>query len=217
LGQPAGDAVTGQHPRARVLLGDDHQMVAEGIAGLVRSRFDVLGVAGDGPALLEAALRERPDLILADIGMPGLGGIEVLRRLQAAGARIPIIFLTMHAEPAMVEEALDAGARGYILKSAAGDELLRAIDGVLDGGTYISPALLRRVLDRSAIPTLTARQRMVLGLLASGLRSREIAEQLDISVRTVEVHRQALLQALDARNSVELIRKAAQLGFVTPG
>lgn len=120
----------------------------------------------------------------------------------------------MHAEPAMVENALDAGVRGYVLKDAAGEDLLRAIKEVLQGGVYISSTLLPSVLGKSRIPAMTDRQRKVLLMLASGMRSREIAEELKLSVRTVEAHTQSLMQAFEVQNSIELVRPAERLGIV---
>jgi DNA-binding NarL/FixJ family response regulator len=124
------------------------------------------------------------------------------------------VFLTMHSEPVMVEEALDAGARGYVLKSSAGEELLTAMREVLNGGAWVSPSLWQSVIGRKPRPSLTARQKTVLNLLAEGLRSREIAAQLGLSVRTVEAHRHALMQVMSARNSIELVREATRLGLV---
>lgn len=200
--------------RPRVLLADDHQIVAEGVARLLAADYELLAILTDGNALVDAALEERPDIVVADIAMPGVSGIEALRQLQAAGSLAPVVFLTMHNEPAMVEEALDAGARGYVLKAAAGEELLQAMREVLAGRAYVSPALWQSAIRRSAVPNLTARQKTVLGLLAEGLRSREIAERLGLSVRTVEAHRHALMQAMSARNSIELVREATRLGLV---
>lgn len=208
-------AVTADAPaRPRVLLADDHQIVAEGVARLLAADYELLAILTDGNALVDATLEERPDIVVADIAMPGMSGIEALRQLHAAGSVVPVVFLTMHNEPAMVEEALDVGARGYVLKAAAGEELLQAMREVLAGRAYISPALWQNAIRRSAVPSLTARQKTVLGLLAEGLRSREIAERLGLSVRTVEAHRHALMQAMSARNSIELVREATRLGLV---
>ena len=207
-------AVIATATRPRVLLADDHQIVAEGVARLLAADYDLLATLTSGYALLDAVLEERPDIVVADISMPDMSGIEALRQLRQAGSMVQVVFLTMHNEPAMVEEALDAGARGYVLKAAAGEELLQAMRAVLGGGAYVSPALWQKVIGRSSTPTLTSRQRTVLGLLAEGLRSREIAERLGLSVRTVEAHRHALMQAMDARNSIELVREAARLGLV---
>lgn len=207
----ANGAVPG---RPRVLLADDHQIVAEGIARLLAENYELLAILADGAGLVDATLEERPDIVVADIAMPDMSGIEALRQLRAAGSLVPVVFLTMHNEPVMVEEALDAGARGYVLKAAAGEELLKAMREVLAGGAYVSPSLMGNLVRRSSTPALTARQRSVLELLAEGLRSREIAERLGLSVRTVEAHRHALMQALGARNSIELVREATRLGLI---
>jgi DNA-binding NarL/FixJ family response regulator len=208
-------AVIATAARPRVLLADDHQIVAEGVARLLAPDYDLLAILSDGNGLVDATLEECPDIVVADIAMPDMSGIEALRQLRQAGSMAPMVFLTMHNEPAMVEEALDAGARGYVLKAAAGEELLQAMREVLAGGAYVSPALWQSVIGRSSLPTLTARQKTVLGLLAEGLRSREIAARLGLSVRTVEAHRHALMQAMSARNSIELVREAARLGLIT--
>lgn len=207
-------AVIATATRPRVLLADDHQIVAEGVARLLAPDYDLLATLSGANALVDAVLEERPDIVVADVSMPDMSGIEALRQLRQAGSMVPFVFLTMHNEPAMVEEALDAGARGYVLKAAAGEELLQAMREVLSGGAYVSPTLWQSVIGRSSMPTLTSRQKTVLGLLAEGLRSREIAERLGLSVRTVEAHRHALMQAMDARNSIELVREATRLGLV---
>ncbi|AKC86680.1 response regulator [Pseudoxanthomonas suwonensis] len=208
-------AVIASAARPRVLLADDHQIVAEGVARLLAPDYELLAILSNGNALVDAVLEERPDIVIADIAMPDMSGIEALRQLRQAGSMAPVVFLTMHNEPAMVEEALDAGARGYVLKAAAGEELLQAMREVLAGGAYVSPALWRSVIGRSSRPALTARQKTVLTLLAEGLRSREIAARLGLSVRTVEAHRHALMQAMNARNSIELVREATRLGLIT--
>lgn len=199
---------------ARILIMDDHRVVAEGIAELLRPHFQVLRPVFDGEGLLAAVRRDAPDLILADIAMPGLSGIEALERLRAGGSTVPVMFLTMHAEASVARRAMEAGARGYVIKTMAGEELVRAIAEILSGGTYVSQAMLRVVIAGDAGPVLTARQSEVLRHLATGMRSNEIAERLGLSIRTVEAHRQALLQVFAVRNSVELVREAVRLGYL---
>ncbi|WP_201401364.1 response regulator transcription factor [Kaistia sp. 32K] len=181
------------------------------MAQLLRLDYCVLPLVADGLRLVEVAMNGAPDLVITDISMPSASGIEATRRLRAAGATVPILFLSMHTEPAMVEEAFRAGAQGYVVKSMAGDDLLRAMRDVLRGGTYVSPSLWSRCARNEAAPKLTARQREVLDLLVSGFRSREIATKLNLSVRTVEAHRQALLSIFDVRNGIELVREAGRL------
>lgn len=200
--------------RSRVLLADDHLMVADAIAQLLKVDYDVQDIVGTAGEMVEAA-RTRPfDLILSDIGMPDFDGIEALKLLRAEGIATPLIFLTMHAEPGVVDSALKAGANGYVLKNAAPEELTKAMAAVGKGGLFVSPALLGHVLGRTNVPKLTVRQQEVLNLLASGLRSKDIAFKLDLSVRTVEAHRQILMQILSVRNGIELVRKANELGLV---
>jgi len=200
----------------RLLLADDHLVVAQGVTELLRPQYAVLEIVGDGEQLVETALRERPEIILADIEMPGVSAIEAHRRISNSGVAIPMVVLTVHGEPALVDEALSAGIRGYVIKTASAEELLRALKEVLGGGTYISASLWPGIVGKSKFPTLTRRQREILKLLASGLRSREIADQLNLSVRTVEAHRQALMQAFHVRNGIELVREATRLGAIPP-
>lgn len=200
--------------RPLVLLADDHQMVAEGIANLVSRDYDLLDVVGDGEALLESAIRNRPDVIVTDVSMPRLGGIEAIKRLVAAGHDIPVIFMTVHNEPATVRQAIQSGARGYVLKAAAGDELLRAMEEVCSGRIYVSPELWPYISGQRQLPSLTNMQMKVLGLLSSGLRSKEIASSLSVSVRTVDSHRYAIMRTLGVTSSVALIREAERLGLI---
>lgn len=189
-------------------------MVAEGMARLMSGHYELLEVVSDGNALLESALANAPDVIVTDVSMPGCSGIEAMRRLAAAGCRIPVIFVTVHAEPAMVREAIEAGARGYVLKAAAGEELLRAMDEVVHGRAYVSSELWPWVSGQEKIPRLTPMQRRVLHMVASGLRSREIAAAFDISIRTVDSHRYSIMQALGVTSSMSLVREAERLGLL---
>lgn len=189
-------------------------MVAEAIAKLLLPDYDVVDIVSTSRQLVESATAHRTDLILADIGMPDASGIDAMKTLRANGVDTPIIFLTMHAEPGVVDAALRSGANGYVLKSAAPEELIRAMSEVLGGGLFVSPSLLGHVLGRTEVPKLTSRQHEVLKLLASGLMSKEIAYKLDLSVRTVEAHRQIMMQILAVRNGIELVRRAEELGLV---
>lgn len=212
---PSGNH-TNDRTLPRLVLADAYLVVAQGVAELLRPEYKVLKIVVDGEALVEAALREHPEIILAEIEIPGVSAIEVHRRISKSGVAIPMALLTTHAEAALVDEALSAGIRGYVLKSASAEELLQALKQVLGGGTYISASLWPGVVGKSKFPPLTPRQREILMLLASGLRSREIADQLDLSVRTVEAHRQSLMQAFHVRNGIELVREATRLGAIAP-
>src|SRR5262245_42819971 len=162
--------------RTTVLLADDHTMVAEGLATLLKDHFDLVATVGDGRQLLEAAQGLQPEVIVADLAMPVMSGLEALRQLKAAGIDAKVIFLTMHADAQLASEALRCGASGYVLKHSAGEELIRAIREVLEGRVYLTPLLTREVLSTLTEPAvqptmqLTPRQREVLQLIAEGRR-----------------------------------------------
>jgi DNA-binding NarL/FixJ family response regulator len=211
--------------RARVLLADDHRIVAQGLKTLLSAEFDLAGVVEDGRAMVEAAKGLRPDVIVADVTMPLLNGIDALELLRQEGLKIPVVFLTMHSNAGYARRALRAGAAGYVLKLAAPEELVQAIRAALDGGTFVSPALARAVFETAEdggttaderIALLTPHQREILRLLADGLSAKEIAKQLDISSRTVESHKYQLMESLGAQSSAELIRLAIRHGIVDP-
>ena len=209
--------------RPRVLLADDHLLVAEGIRSLLAPEFDLVGVVQDGRALVEEAARLRPDVIVADITMPHLNGIDALVRLRQAGDRVPVVFLTMHQDVAFTRRALQAGASGYVLKHSASIELIAAIRAALEGRTYITPRIAGDVLEamrqgpeRSDDPaaSLTPRQREVLQLLAEGRSAKEIASTLSISARTVEFHKYQMMETLNIHTNAELIHFAIKHGLV---
>ena len=184
--------------RPRVLLADDHLLVAEALRSLLTPEFDLVGVVEDGRALLEAAGRLRPDVIVADVTMPHLNGIDALVHLRQAGDPVPVVFLTMHRDVTFARRALEAGASGFVLKHSAPVELIAALRAALEGKTYLTPQLAGEVLaamkqgpERVEDPSacLTPRQREVLQLLAEGRSAKEIASSLSISARTVEFHR----------------------------
>jgi DNA-binding NarL/FixJ family response regulator len=209
--------------RPRVLLADDHRLVAEGLKSLLAPDFDLVGVAEDGRALVESANALRPDVVVADIGMPLLNGIEALVQLRKDGNRVPVVFLTMHRDVAYARRALDAGASGFVLKHSAPAELVTAIRAALEGKTYLTPQLAGEVLDaikkgpeRAADPiaSLTPRQRQVLQLLAEGRSAKEIAARLAISARTVEFHKYQVMETLGLHTNAELTHFAIKHGIV---
>lgn len=205
--------------RPRVVLADDHRLVAEGLQRLLEDACELVACVSSGTALLEAVRQYEPDLVVTDLSMPDRNGLSVMRELRAAGVQVPFIFLTMHAEPTLAEQALRAGASAYVLKSSAGEELLRAIHVVRGGRTYITPTLGARVIaapGRGQKQELTDKQMQVLQLVSAGLRSKQIAAELGVSVRTVESHKYAIMQALDVHSTLELVRKADEYGL-TPG
>lgn len=206
--------------RPRVLLADDHAIVAEGLARIIGDVADLVGQVNDGVHLVEEARRLRPDIVVADITMPGMSGIDAMRELKADGSAARFIFLTIHAEGRLAAEAMRSGASGYLLKQAAGHELLHAIRAVMGGGTYLTPQItggvLRNLAGSAGPPEheLTPRQREVLRLLAQGRRLKEIAADLDISVRTVENHKAQLHHVLGLGSTADLVRFAIKQHIV---
>ena len=207
--------------RPTVLLADDHAIVAEGLSRLLGERFELVGTVGDGLALVEAAKRLRPDVVVADIDMPGLSGLEAVRRLAAQGHAVRAVFLTMHADPDLAAEAMRSGGGGFVLKHAAGEELVAAIEHVLEGRFYLTPRIAKDVIAAIAAPppqddTLTPRQLDVLRLLADGLRVKQIAAKLELSPRTVETHKYEMMEVLGVQTTAELLRHAIRRGWIQP-
>ena len=206
-------------PRTTLLIADDHAVVAQALAEMLARAYDVVAIVNDGVEVVEAARRLRPDVIVSDLSMPGLSGLDALRRLKAEGVRTRVIFLTMYDDPALAAEAMRAGASGYLLKQAAGEELLAAIRDVVAGRVYVSPQLAGDVIASIASPKpasddkLTLRQREVLRLVAQGKSMKEVAAVLHLSPRTVETHKYEMMQSLGVRTTAELIRFAYQHGM----
>jgi DNA-binding NarL/FixJ family response regulator len=209
--------------RPRVLLADDHLMVAEALRSLLAPEFDLVGVVEDGRALVEAAGRLRPDVIVADVSMPQLNGIDALAQLRQGGNRVPVVFLTMHRDASFARRALDAGASGFVLKHSAPAELISALRAALEGKTYLTPLLAAEVLEAmkqgpgeaaDPIASITPRQREVLQLLAEGRAAKEIATRLSISARTVEFHKYQMMETLGLHSNAELIHLAIKHGLV---
>jgi DNA-binding NarL/FixJ family response regulator len=207
--------------RPRVLLADDHRIVAEGLKSVLTAEFDVVGVVEDGAALVASARDLKPDVIVADISMPRLSGLEALDQLKEANPAVKVVFLTMHTEVAYARRALAAGAAGYVLKHSATTELVLAARTALKGETFVTPALAGALLHRGrtrshdqAGPSLTPRQREILELLAGGRSAKETADVLSISTRTVEFHKYQMMQAWGIQNSAELVSFAIKNGIV---
>ncbi len=207
--------------KPRVLLADDHRMVAEGLKGLLGDEFELVGIVEDGRALVDSARELRPDVIVADISMPQLNGLDALVLLKRDNADVRVVFLTMHRDAAYARRALEAGASGYVLKHSAPAELVLAVRAALQGRTFITPDLAAEVIrtaqqkDASPLAALTPRQREILQLLAEGNTAKEIAAALTLSTRTVEFHKYALMDTLGLENSAELIRFAIKHGLIT--
>lgn len=207
----------------RILLADDHRIVLEGLRVLLQPEFDLVGMAENGLQLQEMAERLKPDVIVSDISMPLLNGIDAVRGLREKGIQAKIVFLTMHPDVIYATRALEAGASGYVLKHSAPDELIAAIREALRGGTFISTSLRNPALDELLHPSrrqvkgtveLTARQRQVLQLLAEGKSAKEIATLLNISPRTVETHKYKIMDDLGVRTAAELVQHAIKHGLI---
>lgn len=207
-----------------MLLADDHRMVAEGLKSLLATEFDLVSVVEDGPALIEAAKRLRPDVIVADIAMPKINGLESLEAIKKDNPGARVVFLTMHQDAAYARRALEAGALGFVVKHSAPAELMDAIRAALTGQTYVTPLVagelfrsLRESPDSPQDPgaKLTPRQRQILRLLAEGRSAKEIADVLSISTRTVEFHKYQMMESLNVHHSAELIHWAIKNGIVT--
>ena len=210
--------------RPRVLLADDHRIVVEGLRGLLEPEFELVGIVEDGRAMLEAAEKLQPDVIVADISMPLLNGIDAVRRIRKSGRDIKIVFLTMHPDVAYAASAFDAGALGYVLKHSAPSELITAIHSALEGKTYVTPLLSGELMQfyKSGASEKneerlhpTPRQREVLQLLAEGHSAREIASILQISPRTVEFHKYRMMEDLGMKTVADLIKYAINNNIVT--
>jgi DNA-binding NarL/FixJ family response regulator len=205
----------------RLLLADDHRVVAEGLRGLLDPHFEVVGVVSDGRELVAAAKTLDPDVVVLDVSMPSLNGIEAARELRDAGLRAKVVFLTMHREVTYAARAMEAGASGFVLKHSAPSELVTAIREALRGGTFITPRIAGELFDTvrgrgpggaEALDELTHRQREVLQLVAEGRSAKEIASILGISRRTAEFHKARLMEALGVQNTAELIQYAIRTG-----
>jgi DNA-binding NarL/FixJ family response regulator len=198
----------------RAVLADDHRMVMEGIAELVKDAVRVVALAGCGRSLGEAIVRTSPDIVISDINMPNGGGLDALQSDRSVGRCTPFLFLTMHTEAPLVARAFELGAKGYVLKTAAGEELLRAISRVVAGGTYVTPMLNAKMHRSCEIEhfRLTPRLREVLVLTARGLPAKRVAAHLEVSVRTIEAHRYALMQIFDAHTTLDLVHRATDAG-----
>jgi DNA-binding NarL/FixJ family response regulator len=209
--------------RPRVLLADDHRLVAEALGSLLSPEFEIVGVVEDGRALVEAARKLQPDLIVADISMPRLNGLDALTQLKKDQPNVKVVFLTMHPEAAYARRAMESGASGFVLKHSAPTELISALRAAQSGKTYVTPTLAGEVLQgmrkEPLVPIegaakLTPRQREILQLLAEGRSAKEIAETLSISARTVEFHKYQMMEALGLHHSAELVHFAIKHGII---
>lgn len=211
----------------RVLLGDDHTVLRQGLRKILEDRRDwrVVAEAGNGRDAVREAIELNPDVAVLDIGMPLLNGIEATRQIARRAPSVRVLILSMHSDQAYVTQAVQAGARGYLLKESAGAELIEAIAAVAAGKSYFSPAVAQVVFDdyvkglmergiTDRFDALSEREREVLQLVAEGRSSKEIADVLSISPATVETHRTHVLQKLGLRNTAEVVRYATRRGIV---
>ena len=205
--------------RPRILMADDHLMLLEAFKALLEPDFDVVGTATDGRALLEEFSRLHPDVVVLDVAMPLLNGLDAGRQLKAQRRSVKLIYLTMNPDPDLASEALRLGASGYVLKSSAAQELKQAIQESLRGRSYITPLITRDVVGSliqqgTSRNELTARQREVLQLLAEGKSMKEAAAILDLTPRTVAFHKYRMMEQLRLKTSAELVKFAVQQGVV---
>src|SRR5215467_3570702 len=210
--------------RTRILLADDHTVLTDALVNLLALHFEIVGVARDGRSLLGLAKQERPDVIVTDISMPDLNGIDAARMLRKEANPSKLLFLSMHADLPLVEEAFRAGALGYVLKLCSADELVKAIHCVAKGSTYITPLLAGDLISTllTAGPqqaggettTLTLRQREMMQPIAEGKTMKEVASQLGISTRTTESHKYEIMRQLGIQTTAELIRYAVRIKLV---
>ena len=210
-----------------VLVADDHGIVREGLRRLLDSESDlsVAAEAADGRQVLEEVERHRPDVVVLDITMPRLGGLETLERLRAKQPQVKVILLSVHSDPPFIQSAISLGADGYVLKNGRAAEIVTAIRAVVKGGSYFSPLVAREIVEQLRSPRsagsepfsiLSTREREVLHLIAEGLSAKEIAADLKISSKTVEAHRTSLMRKVGVRKATELVRYAVRHGLIEP-
>lgn len=205
--------------RIRILLADDHNLVAELCKKLLETEYDVVGIATDGRALVRAASELKPDVIIADIGMPLLNGLDAAHQVKQKLPAVKIIFLTMNPDPDIAAEAFRRGASAYIVKTSAASEVVASVREVLRGRTYISPTISREAIDLSLwqhkkvvdeTQKLTDRQREVLQLLAEGRGMKEVATILNMTTRTVAFHKYRIMEVLGTKNNADLVKFAVR-------
>jgi DNA-binding NarL/FixJ family response regulator len=210
--------------KAKILIADDHKIVADGLRNILEPEFEIMKTVENGRELLEAARELHPDVIIADISMPLLNGIDAVRQIKKENESSKVVFLTMHPDVTYASEAFDVGASGYVLKHSASLELVTAIHEVLKGRTYLTPMIAAELLmsyregthkRNDTLTKLSARQREVLKLLVEGKLAKEVGDILNISVRTVEFHKYKMMETLNIKTSAELVQYAIRHGIVS--
>jgi DNA-binding NarL/FixJ family response regulator len=202
--------------RTRVILADDHKLILDALTNLIEPEFQVVGTFGDGHALVEGAPELKPHVIVLDVGMPTMNGISAGQRLKQSMPNVKLIYLTMNQDPDLAAEAFRLGAKGYLLKSSAGSELVDALRTVFRGGSYVTPLMTEDVLgsfvnhfkNLKSTSHLTLRQKEVLQLLAEGRSMKEAAYILNVSPRTVAFHKYTMMEHLHIKTSAELVQYA---------
>ena len=214
--------------KTSILLVDDHLMLREGLRVLLeqQTNFEIVAEAADGRSAIKLAIEHEPDIVVMDVGMPDMNGIEATKELMDRAPKVKVIGLSVHGDKRYVVEMLRAGAVGYLLKNCATDELVRAIEAVMQGQSFLSPGitgvLLEQAIGRGQVSThasvssmLTPREREVLQFLSEGLTSRQIANELNLAVRTVETHRRDIMRKLDIHSVAQLTKYAIREGLTT--
>jgi DNA-binding NarL/FixJ family response regulator len=210
--------------KPRILLADDHKIMLEGLKSLLESEFEIVGSVEDGRTLVELAAKLHPDVIVADISMPQLNGIEAARQIKKTDKNIKIVFLTMHPDATYAANAFEAGASGYVLKHSAPSELITAIHETMKGRTYVTPMIAGDLIrtyqeggspEKDLFKKISPRQREILQLLAEGKSGKEIASILNISSRTVEFHKYKMMEQLNIKTSAELVQYAVKHGIIS--
>jgi DNA-binding NarL/FixJ family response regulator len=210
--------------KARVLLADDHRIVIEGLKKLLEPEYDVVGTVEDGRALIAAVGELQPDVVVADISMPHLNGIEAVRQITQKNPRVRVVMLTMHHDVQYAARAFEAGASGFVLKVSAPGELMTAIGEALRGKTYVTPTIAGDLIHsyregkehpEVGFRQLSSRQREILQLVAEGRSAKEIGTILNISARTVESHKYQIMEVLNVKTSAELVQFAIRHGIIS--
>lgn len=211
--------------KPRILLADDHMLILDGLRNLLERHYDLVGTVQDGQSVVNAARRLQPDLVLMDVAMPVLNGLQAGHRLREQLPTIKLLYVSMYADTPYVEEALRIGASGYVLKRSGWEELSRAIEAVLAGKQYVSRELSAALPQSSLQPSapedvstrsLTERQRQILRLVAAGYTAKEIGRMLHITSKTVEFHKGRMMRQLQLQSTVELARYALMHGLSNP-
>jgi DNA-binding NarL/FixJ family response regulator len=216
------DAVHTDQPRRRLLIADDHEMFLDALRSYLEKNFEVIGQVSDGRALLDEAIKLKPDLVIVDVGMPVLNGLDAARRIKETTPKVKFIFLTMQDDPHLAAAALELGPVAFVLKQSAGSELLKAIDEVMRGHSYIAPRMRcgdwaeAKARARQFSKDLTRRQRDIVQLFGEGRPMKEIAGLLDLSEKTVEFHKHHIMVSFNLKNNADLVLFALNHGLILP-